>query len=154
MELWKNYLMESGISKRGLSPLHIERGVNMDLYNYLKIAQRDFDVYDDVYDACVTVCYIDDEDVTDNYDKFCTEIIKKVDVIKQTDDCILIANWTKLIKDNMAQFKAFTKEHWRYQYEDDEDEFIYQWINEINLYMAGYVSENFYKKLCDFVELL
>ena len=126
----------------------------MKLYDFMKLSEADWDTYDTVYDACVTVCYIDEEDeAEDNYYKFCTDIIKNVEVEEQNGD-ILIVDWTKLIKDNMEKFKMFTEKHWRYTYEDDEDEFIYQWINEINMYMAGYVSEDFYGVLVKFVETL
>ena len=54
----------------------------------------------------------------------------------------------------MDKFKAFTKEYWNNQYEDDEDEFIYQWISEIHLYIAGYVGEKMYGKLNSFIETL
>lgn len=122
------------------------------LYDFLNITQRDFDTYDTEYDTSITVCYIDKEH--DNYDKFCNAIIKKANVVKQTDDAILIVDWSKLIKDNLDKFKEFTKNYWGNQYEDDIDEFIYQWINEINLYMAGYVSNDFYELLVRFVDVL
>lgn len=126
----------------------------MKLYDFMKLSETDWDTYDTVYDACVTVCYIDEEDETeDSYYKFCTDIIRKVELEKQNGD-ILIVNWTKLIKDNMEKFQMFTKKHWRYTYEDDEDELIYQWINEIHAYLAGYVSECFYDILVKFVETL
>ena len=125
----------------------------MKLYDFLKVAQNDFDTCDTVYDAGVTVCYIDEADETrDNYYKFCTEIIKKVDVEKQIDD-ILIVKWTDLITNNMEKFRDFTKENWyeSCQYEDDDDEFVYQWINEIHQYMAGNVAEDFYDELVKLV---
>lgn len=125
----------------------------MKLYDYLKLTEADYDTYDTVYDTGVTVCFIDDEDEgTDNYYKFCADIMRKVEVEKINGD-IIIVNWTKLIKDNMKKFKAFTKENWyaNRQYEDDEDDFIYAWINEIHAYFAGYVSESFYDVLAKFV---
>lgn len=125
----------------------------MKLYEFMKLSAMDYDTYDTVYDACVTVCYISEEDITDSYDKFCINIMKKVEVEKLNGD-ILLVKWTKLIKDNMEKFKAFTEKHWKYKYEDDEEELIYQWINEIHYYLAGYVSENFYDKLVEFVEAL
>lgn len=127
----------------------------MKLYDFLKISQNDFDTYDTVYDTGVTVCYIDEEDAEDGYDKFCIELMKKVEVEEQNDD-ILIVKWTELIQNNMEKFKKFTKENWyeSCQYEDDEDEFIYQWINEIHQYMAGNVSEDFYDKLVELVQTL
>jgi len=127
----------------------------MKLYDFMKISQNDYDTCDTVFDTGVTVCYIDEEDAEDNYDKFCIELMKKVELEEQNDD-ILIVKWTELITNNMEKFKEFTKENWyeSCQYEDDEDEFIYQWINEIGGYLAGYVSEDFYDKLVELVETL
>ena len=124
----------------------------MNLFDYINASQKDFDVADTVYDTSVTVCHIQEEECS--YDKFCNEIIKKVEVVKQVNDMILVANWTDLIKRNLEKFKMFSREHWVYNYEDDEDEFIFQWIEEIHAYMGGYVSEDFYNTLVDFVETL
>ena len=123
----------------------------MKLYDFMKMSETDYDTYDTVYDACVTVCYADEE--VDSYDKFCNEIMKKVEVAEVHENC-LIVDWSALISGNIDKFREFTEKHWRYTYEDDEDELIYQWINEIHAYMAGYVSENFYNTLVKFVETL
>ena len=127
----------------------------MKLYEYLKLTENDFDTCDTVYDTGVTVCYIADEDENDAYDKFCNGIIKKVDVVSVDDDSPIV-NWTEMIERNINKFKAFTKEHWyeNCQYEDDVDEFIYQWINEIDQYMAGNVSMDFYDELNKLVDSL
>lgn len=123
------------------------------LYDYLKMSENDFDTCDTKYDTGVTVCYIDEE--ADDYDKFCNGIIKKVNVTKINGD-FLIVNWNELIERKMDKFKKFTAEHWyeSCQYEDDIDEFVYQWINEIDQYMAGNVSIDFYSVLNKFVESL
>ena len=125
----------------------------MTLFEYLQIAENDFDTYDTKYDTGVTVCHIDEE--CDDYDKFCNGIIKKVDVVRVNGD-ILVVNWSELIERNMDKFKEFTEKYWHKncQYEDDIDEFVYQWINEIHMYMAGYVSESFYSKLNNLVDNL
>lgn len=125
----------------------------MTLYNYIRIAQNDFDTYDTEYDAEVTVCHIGEE--YDEYDKFCNNIIRKVDVV-ESNEYSLVVNWSELIKRNMDKFKKFTADNWYAdcQYEDDEDEFVYQWINEIHQYMVGNVSESFYFKLNNFVDSL
>lgn len=125
----------------------------MKLYDFMKISQNDYDTCDTVYDTVVTVCYIDEEDMEDSYDKFCIEMMKKVELEEQNDD-ILIVKWTELIQNNMEKFKEFARENWIYDYEDDEDEFIYQWIKEIHYYLAGYVAEDFYDKLVELVETL
>ena len=129
----------------------------MTLYELIKVTQEDYDVYDNEYDYSITVCYIEEDDDNDDYDRFCNGIIKKVNVVKGIGDgCGLVADWSELIKRNMDKFKAFTKKHWHEdcQYEDDDEEFVYQWIIEIENYMIGLVSENFYKCLIAFVEEL
>ena len=125
----------------------------MKLYEILEIAETDFDTYDTVYDAIVTVCWIDKE--LNNYDRFCNGITKKVRFIKNAGDGLLV-DWTGFIKSNMDKLRQFTRDHWseNSQYEDDDDEFIYQWIRELNLYMTGYVPDRFYNKLVAFVEEL
>ena len=123
------------------------------LYEYLEMSQNDFDTFDTEYDADVTVCYIYEEN--DEYDKFCNGIIKKVNVVKVNGEC-LIVNWSELINRNIDKFKEFSAKHWyaNCQYEDDIDEFVYQWINEIQQYMAGNVSIDFYSVLNKFVDSL
>ena len=126
----------------------------MKLYDFLKLTEADYDTCDTEYDACVTVCCIEEEDEDrDFYYKFCTEITKKAELVKQNGD-ILIVDWSKLIRDNMEHFKLFTENNWNYHYEDDEDEFMYQWIKEIHYYMAGYVAEEVYEELVELVDKL
>lgn len=121
----------------------------MTLYEYIQMTECDYDTYDTTYDAEVTVCHIYKE--SDNYDKFCNGIIKKVDVVKIYGDSLTV-NWCELIERNIDKFKWFAREYWAYDYEDDIDEFIYQWISEIHMYMAGYVSESFYSVLNKFID--
>ena len=123
------------------------------LYDFMKLSECDYDTYDTKYDVEVTVCWIGEE--SDNYDKFCNEIIKKVNIIKINRDMIIV-DWNELIERNIDKFKEFTRENWyeTHQYEDDIDEFIYQWIREIHYYMAGYVSEDFYENLVELVKNL
>lgn len=123
------------------------------LYDYLEMTKNDFDTCDTKYDTGVTVCYIDVEN--DEYDKFCNKIIKKVNVIA-IDKYFLTVNWCELIERNLDKFREFTDEYWyaNCQYEDDVDEFVYQWINEIHQYMAGNVSMDFYSELIKLVDSL
>lgn len=127
----------------------------MKLYDFMKMTQNDYDTEDTVYCAIVTVCYIEEDEINDNYDKFCIELMKKVEMVEQVGDGLLV-KWTELIQNNMEKFRAFTAKNWyeSCQYENDDDEFIYQWINEIHQYMAGNVSEDFYDELVKLVESL
>ena len=129
------------------------RRINMTLYEFMKMSECDYDTHDVDFDAVVTVCLPDEDDDLDVYDKFCFEIIKKVDVVKVTDTG-LIVDWSGFIKRNIEQLREFTDEYWYNNYADDDDEFIYQWINEIHAYLAGYVSEDIYEKLVKLVETL
>ena len=116
------------------------------LYELLELTEGTFDTYDDTFDAIVTVDWIETE--RDFYEKFCRGIVKLVDVKKKVRDG-LICDWSEMIEHNLNIFREFAKKNWTNQYEDDEDEFIYQWIREIHYWMAGYTSEPVYK---DFVE--
>ena len=123
----------------------------MTLYELIVKTQSDFDTYDTVYDAKVTACYIV-EPLEDNYSEFCMELIKKVEVDNfNARYASATCKWTDLITKNMDVFREFTNMHWHdeAQYEDDEDEFVYQWINEIDSYMAGGVSQLFYGVLIE-----
>ena len=125
----------------------------MKLYDYIKLTESDYDTCDTVFDAVVTVCFIAEDKNNDNYEKFCIELMKKAEVEKVNRD-IIIVKWTELIKNNLEKFKEFARENWYTSYEDDEDELIYQWINEIHSYIAGMVAEDFYDKLIEFVDSL
>jgi len=118
------------------------------LYDYLQIEENDYDCYDTEISGEVTVCYI--ENPKDDYDRFCVELMKRVNVIKKIDDCSIECEWSKLIRENWDKFKAFTASEWAHDYEDDV-EFVYQWIREIHFYIAGEVAEDYYSTLLDFV---
>ena len=124
----------------------------MKLYDFMKMTKADYDAYDTVFDAVVTVCFIEEDESNDNYEKFCIELMKKVDVEEINGDDIIV-KWTELIQNNMEKFRAFAMRHWAFEYEDDDD-FIYEWIKEIHYYIAGYVSESFYDTLVEFVKTL
>ena len=125
----------------------------MTLYEFMKMSECDYDTYDVDFDSIVTVCLPDEDYELDAYGKFCFEIIKKVEVLKQVDTG-LIVNWSEFIKRNIEQLREFTDEYWYNNYKDDEDEFVYQWINEIHAYLAGFVSEDIYEKLVELVKNL
>ena len=124
----------------------------MTLYEFVMLHENDYDAWDKEYDTCVTVCHIDK--VTDSYDAFCKKMMQKVSVVGTANNDDPIVNWTELIERNMPVLKSFTEKHWDNKYKDDVDEFIYQWIKEIHMYFAGYVSEEFYNVLLDLVDTL
>lgn len=129
----------------------------MTLYEFLRLEKSDFDTYDTVYDVCVTVCepYEGTMADMDNYDAFCDCIYKHVELVEKTDECSCTANWTGFITDNLSVFRECANEMWKkewiYKYggEPDDDDLIYEWINEIHSWLAGYVSESEYKEFME-----
>lgn len=123
----------------------------MTLYEYLKLQQGGWisaDTYDTVFDAVVTIdADIDHENSEDPYDQFVFGILRSVEIAKIGKDT-LVCKWSKFINDNWQLFKAFSREYWNNQYEDDNAEFVYQWIREIHYYLAGYVGNSTYKAFC------
>ena len=128
----------------------------MTLFEYLELQQGGWisaDTYDTDYDIIVTIdADIDDKDNEDPYYQFTFGLLRSVEIESIGKDT-LTCKWSKFITDNMELFKAFAKEYWVNQYEDDEEEFIYQWIREIHYYLAGYVGNSTYKAFCkDIIE--
>lgn len=123
----------------------------MKLYDWLSIDKGSYDCYDTDIDESVTIDWIDKP--KSDYDFFVVGLLKKVDIEQKTDGCTLVCDWSKLIRENLSKFKAFTKEHWEHDYKD-KYEFIYQWIRELHYYVAGCVSESFYSTLKEFVDSL
>ena len=123
----------------------------MTLYDFIKVTNQDYDTYDTERDAEVTVCAFDEEDEKseDYYEKFRIGIMKFVEVIRGTVDNGLLCKWSEMITRNIKVFKEFAEKFWTYQYEDDEDEFIYQWIEEINQWCAGNCYESAYKEFIE-----
>ena len=123
----------------------------MKLYDWLSIDKGSYDCYDTDIDESVTIDWIDKP--KSDYDFFVVGLLKKVDIEQKTDDCTLVCDWSKLIRENFTKFKSFTKEHWARDYKDEYD-FIYQWIRELHSYVAGYVNDSFYSTLKGFVDSL
>lgn len=123
----------------------------MTLYEFIKVANNDYDTYDTVYDAIVTVCAFDkeDEQSEEYYEKFRIGIMKFVEVVDGISKYEITCKWTDFIERNFDLFKQFTYKHWKIWYDDDREEFVYQWINEIHAFIAGCTTESVYK---DFVE--
>ena len=127
------------------------------LLDYIKL-HRDadfcYDCSDTVFDAVVTVdCSVDRDgkvDIAEDEDKeyphmplFIKEFLSKVEVDSLMSDGTPIIDVTGLIKRNMTLVKQWTREHWRGKWDNDDD-IIYQMIQEIHYTIAGYKSEKGY----------
>lgn len=120
----------------------------MTLYDFLKQEDTDFDSYDTVFDIEVTVCvpYHSEDSNYEYYDKFCDFILKCISGVEKISDCECRANWYSFVAINLEVFKEIANDMWREgSIPDDDDDLIYEWIEEINGWIAGGVSENEYK---------
>lgn len=127
----------------------------MKLYEALKYYEGlSLDTTDTEYDCIVTIDKI--EEVKDNYDLFCVELQKKVELKKFIKGyfATAVVDWTGFLKKNKDQFVQYVKENWieSKQYVlNDEDEFFCEWIEQINLLVAGNGTETIYK---NFINML
>ncbi len=120
----------------------------MNLYDFLMLEKADFDTYDTVFDVCVTVCEpyeYEEGDEKEYYDIFNELMMKKVEVEEKMGECTCVCKWSDFITKNLDTFRSAADELWVRTPESDDD-LIYEWIKEINAWMAGYVSESTYKK--------
>ena len=120
----------------------------MTLYEFITQEQGDFDTYDTVFDVCVTVCEpyeYDEGEEKQYYDIFNDLIMKNVEVDYKKSDYECICKWNDFIEKNIETFRKAADELWGRTPKADDD-LIYEWIREINSWMAGYVSESIYKK--------
>lgn len=120
----------------------------MTVYEFIKHEDSDFDIYDNEFDKCVTVCAPYYGEFRDNSDVFEDEILKRVRLIRKKNDYEAVADWSGFIKFYINEFRNFAKKHW-ISIPNDEDSLVSAWIKELHLYFAGYVSVEFYKVLLD-----
>ena len=71
--------------------------------------------------------------------------MKNVEVDYKKSDYECICKWNDFIEKNIETFRKAADELW-YRTPKNDDDLIYEWIKEINSWMAGYVSESVYKK--------
>ena len=120
----------------------------------------DVDTADTEIDEVVTICYDKNEKPNEDFPyltKFTNELLSKVNLAYLNDGgyCPVVADYSKLITDNVELFKKFVKEHWieEKQYVlEDMTELQYEFIKEFHL-LAGYGTEtdnrNYYELIAD-----
>lgn len=116
-------------------------------------SKRNFDTADDVFEVSVTTCYIEPDSFElykdDSYCQFAKWIYESVKVVEA--DETVICDWSGLVKEHMQSFKKFSEKNWKYSYLDNDD-FIYEWVKEINSYLAGCASDKCYNELLKCLE--
>lgn len=115
---------------------------------FLATTQSDWDIEDKIFDEVVTCCFNEDEP-TDNYDRFCDALYSKVTMVNEGD--WPVADWSGFVTKNFEKFKEFSNKYWNDSYDDDEEEFVYQWVTEFHGFLAGYTTERIYGILADLI---
>lgn len=131
----------------------------MNLLQYIKM-HRDcdccWDCPDKVFDAVVTVdCSVDRDgkvDIIDDKDDeypnmplFIKEFLGKVEIVSLMGDGTPIIDVDGLFRRNIETVRQWCKENWCVDHDTwDDDDIIYQLIQEIHLGIAGYKNNSGY----------
>ena len=124
----------------------------MTLYELLQIKGDYIETSDVDYDVLVATDLVKDEDMnenTDNYYKFLNYIAHNVEVTDTRND---ICNWSKFVLNHKVALTRFAEENW-YEVPEEEDDFVYEWINELHNYQSGNISEKMYKEFIDTINM-
>lgn len=132
--------------------------MTMTLYDFLMLEKSDYDTYDTVFDVEVTACTpygsTNNDKEFEYYYKFCDFIMKHVEFVEKTGECSCVVNWYKFINDNIEVFREAANDMWKPEWElrygkPDNEDLIYEWINEIHSWLAGYVGESEYREFME-----
>lgn len=116
-----------------------------------------FDTCDTICDAVVTWVWNKDAKIDDRYPhylKMSRLLASKLDIAYISGDRnpVIAIEYSKFIKDNMELFREFANEYWDEEYiHEDDDDFLYEFIEQIHLMLSGLGCERDYKV---FYELL
>ena len=135
----------------------------MKLIEYLNLFKNgcDVDTTDTEIDEVVTICYDKNDKPDEDFPflfKFTNKLLSKVDIayLNNGGMCPVVADYSKLILNNIDLFKDFVKKNWieEKQYVlDDIVELQYEFIKDFHLILAGYGTEtdnrNYYNLLAN-----
>lgn len=144
----------------------------MNLLQYIKMHKPTngsvdccWDCPDKVFDAVVTVdCSVDPEghvDIVDDKDDefpnmplFINEFLGKVQVVSLMGDGTPIIDVDGLLRRNIATVREWCSKNWSVDLETwDDDDIIYQLIQEVHYGIAGYKGNNGYKAYYDLIRM-
>lgn len=120
----------------------------MNVYDFLKTKDRDFDFYDSELDICITLGLVDGDDP---YAMFVRALCQSAIFVEQTSSVSAEAKWSQLIRSKITRLKQYSRKYWQH-IPADEDEFIYLWINELGGYASGNLPEDAYCELFEIFE--
>ncbi len=112
----------------------------------LSVAGGNLNVADVDYNASISCVQMDFENSTNYYSKFYDLMVSNTYItsVESIHFSEVEANWSDLIEKNYELFESFSDMWWNDKYEDKE-EFIDEWIHELQAYFSGQVNEEVYK---------
>lgn len=132
----------------------------MKLYEALKLYETkstSIDTADYVYDEIITVDIMENEIGKDNYETFCIELQKKVELQKFIDGAYAkaVVDWTGFLMKNKKAFEKYVKENWRQEKQyvlSDIDDFYCEWLEQFQLLLSGNGTESIYQDMIDLLK--
>jgi len=113
-------------------------------------AEYGCDTVDDVYDEVITVTLSATPE--DDYDEFCSALCKKIEVKDYTCCGDPICGWSDYIKRNMEAFREFSDNNWYKNNYRDEDQYICEWLEEFQLLLSGYGTDDDYTRYKELID--
>lgn len=107
-----------------------------------------FDTIDYVYDSVVTIDCKNGDDL--DCDLLKKLLVEKVEVVKIVGD-VIFAGYSYFIDKNFSLFKTFAIENWGEERLVDDEDLVYEFINQFHFLLGGSGTEKDYK---NYVELL
>lgn len=128
----------------------------MNLFEYLSMhGEAELEIGDNTWD-CMTNVYWGKEfqDVVDGtsddwYYKFMVAFYRHCNIVKLHNQSSAVVDITGVVQKFKTELVEVMKNRWRYQYDPEDEEFEYQWVNELCLYMNGEIVESMSKILVD-----
>ena len=111
-----------------------------------------FTLADTVFDVCTDFEWCKEYyNEKEPWDRFCKAFFSVVEIDRKISATHIILKITELIQENKEEFTAFMKEHWGYT-EYEGDDFDYEWVRELILFLEGNATDGQYKMLTEVLE--
>ena len=121
----------------------------MSLYEYMTFADHmdEYDCYDDVFDAVVAMCPVEEDDL-DPWSQVNNWILQNVRFIQRTDSITVVGGFSEFVEKHIEQFKEFTKDRNKehYMVRGDDDDSLYAGVLTIDSLIVGNYSDDDYKE--------
>lgn len=130
----------------------------MKLYEALQTYEElCIDTEDKTFECIVTIDWEKGAEPKNNYEKFQILLYKKVEFEKFFEGryANAIVDWSGLVDNNKELFREYVKTDWVDEKKyvlDDDDDLLFEWVEQFHYLLAGYGSEPTYASLIKLLE--